>query len=329
MSTASPFPRVSVYQLTSGKPKASYAGWALIASLGWAVQEGVMRYAGENVYFYPRLIFTYIFLFFIPAALVYLSRKFYESAKAIHPYLDVATDCESFATQQTRAIFSQDAVLVKTISIVIAALATIAVYATIGIPFRSILANAVIMPLGFIGALIGGHAGYQGLAAIWFITRYSKHPLRDVFFYNSSDAIAEITSNYSAYAALNVFGFIVYVLGIWASGHIAAPAMVTLIGLTSFWPLAALVWTLYSIHVFMTRIKKQNLHFIKERVGHFGISRVDIKTLEDLDRVSSIMVLQDHVDRMREWPLYVSTLATLGAAIAAPLAQVAIRAALP
>ncbi len=296
--------------------------WIIIGVLLFLLQEIIFRCFGEEAFFGPRIVMTFVLVSGLPIVYIYASHSLQQILSNLGKYIVFPGDNTiNWSTQKTIDIFSFRNHWAKFIAIFVTLLISVLIL-TLDLPFRSntlllILTILVMCPVWF----FGGHGVYVAPSFLMLLINISNCPIKSPFYKPAKSVVSPLLSLYSRISLVALVLYLLHVLAIWLSPYSNTPQMIAWILFSGFFPFAMFLLSFTYTHKIIRNIKESNIDQVNEhlQIAYHKFSKSPSK--ENAEALEKIMAIQKSLENMREWPFELGGVFTFIITLLLPLTQ--------
>lgn len=306
--------------------------WLVVATLFLLLQEILISAIGESFSFGVRLSAAYGGISGIMIGITYLGHSFIATLKKLKPAIEPRLDryepplvsYGAWVKVKTREIFTLRTATARIATILIAFAATVTIL-LVGVPISGAILNFALLITLIPFFLAGGYAAYSMTVLLGFVGEVVKFPVKVPFFAMNQSGIRDLSGFFMRTALIVLVFYLWLLLTAWLNPYgFTAPFQFWLLVL-GFYPLAMFLWSSNKIHILMHRAKAKDVSLISAQVQDALFQLQATPSKDAAEQLSELMAIHRKVEGLREWPVSVGGILTVGITSLVPVINIALR----
>ncbi len=286
--------------------------WFLVSMVAFVIWEGLSLWMGETDFRLMRVTMSLFGYWILPVSMIWVRRAFLTAIQNLNTVIEFpTTDYPSWIRNKDEAVFS-----INNRSAIIRLLLTFAAVVIFSllsshIFFESFLANLISYIVGSFVFILGilGQMVIESL--LGFLNEIEKYPVRLPVFRLRHHELLKLFQFYSR-TALFIFVLVFMMLAFLLTTPFGTEFLVLLlVSLTTFYPLALLLWSAYKIHLMMLSAKESHIEEINQQIQIcFERVRAD-PSKENSESLDALFDVQKKISSELDWPIDIEGVSAL------------------
>jgi hypothetical protein len=286
--------------------------WFLVSAVVFAVWEGLSIWMKATDFRLTRVTLSLFGYWILPVSMIWVRRAFLLAIQNLNTVIEFPTrDYPSWIRNKDEAIFA-----INNRSAIIRLLLTFAAVVIFSllsshIFFQSFLANLISYIVGSFVFILGilGQLVIESL--LGFLNEIEKYRVRLPVFRIQHYELLKLFQFYYR-TALFIFVLVFMMLAFLLTTPFGTEfAVILLVSLTTFYPLALLLWSAYKIHGMMLSAKENHIDDINQQIQVcFERVRTD-PSKENSESLDALLDVQKKISSELDWPIDVESVSAL------------------
>lgn len=278
--------------------------WFLVSAVVFGVWEGISILLNEIDFRLMRVTLSFFGYWILPVSLIWARRAFLSATKSLSTVIEFPTnDYSEWLHNKDEAIFSINnrgafiRLLLTLIAIIIFSLLSSHIL------FQSFLATLIAYIFGSFVFIIGilGQMVIESL--LGFLNEIEKYPINLPVFRVRHPELLKLFQFYYR-TALFVFILVFMMMGFLLTTPFGTKFIVIfLVSLTTFYPLALLLWSAYKIHRMMLSAKELHIDALNHQIQICFESVKTSPSKESSENLDALLNLQKKLASEVDWPI--------------------------